>query len=206
MKIDKLLFFLVVFLYSGFSFGRAGFGKAEKINDNWKFVLQDIPTAKEENFNDTKWQKVDLPHDWSIRQPFSPTYASCMGYLPGGIGWYRKNIHIPGEKAGEKVYLYFEGIYNRSEVYINGHLLGRRPNGYISFLYDASPYIKYGEDNMIAVRVDHSRAADSRWYTGSGIYRNVWLVFANPVHIAQWGVYAHPSEASAKKRCVGSGS
>jgi beta-galactosidase/beta-glucuronidase len=108
--------------------------------------------AKEENFNDVTWQKVDLPHDWSIRQQFSPTYASCMGYLPGGIGWYRKNLPIPAEKSGEKVYLYFEGIYNRSEVYINGHLLGKRPNGYISFLYDASSYIKYGEDNVIAVR------------------------------------------------------
>lgn len=199
MKIKNFFFLSFLFLYVEISFAQSGFGKAGKINDNWKFVLQDIPTAKEENFNDAKWQKVDLPHDWSIRQQFSPTYASCMGYLPGGIGWYRKSIHIPAEKSGEKVYLYFEGIYNRSEIYINGHLLGKRPNGYISFLYDASPYIKYGEENEIAVRVDHSRAADSRWYTGSGIYRNVWLVYANPVHIAQWGVYAYPSEAGAKK-------
>ncbi|HOV71722.1 MAG TPA: glycoside hydrolase family 2 TIM barrel-domain containing protein [Dysgonamonadaceae bacterium] len=199
MKIKNFFFLSFLFLYVGISFAQSGFGKAEKINDDWKFVLQDIPTAKEENFNDAKWQKVDLPHDWSIRQQFSPTYASCMGYLPGGIGWYRKSIHIPAEKSSEKVYLYFEGIYNRSEVYINGHLLGKRPNGYISFLYDASPYINYGEENEIAVRVDHSRAADSRWYTGSGIYRNVWLVYANPVHIAQWGVYAYPSEAGAKK-------
>ena len=152
IKIKHFFFLSFLFLYVGISSAQSGFGKAEKINDNWKFILQDIPTAKEENFNDVTWQKVDLPHDWSIRQQFSPTYASCMGYLPGGIGWYRKNLPIPAEKSGEKVYLYFEGIYNRSEVYVNGHLLGKRPNGYISFLYDASPYIKYGEDNVIAVR------------------------------------------------------
>jgi len=199
IKINYFVFLSFLFLYVGNSAAQCGFGKAEKINENWEFILKDLPEAKEDNFNDERWQRVDLPHDWSIRQPLSPTHASCMGYLPGGIGWYRKNMPIPAEKSGEKVYLYFEGIYNRSEVYLNGHLLGKRPNGYISFLYDATPYIKYGQDNVVAVRVDHSRAADSRWYTGSGIYRNVWLVYANQVHIAEWGVYAYPSESNGKK-------
>ena len=112
----------------------------------------------------------------------------------GGIGWYRKTIDIPADKQGQKVYLYFEGVYNRSEVFLNGQSLGKRPNGYISFMYDATPYIQYGQENVIAVRVDHSQYADSRWYTGSGIYRDVWMVYANPVHIAQWGVYAYPEE------------
>ena len=199
IKIKHFFFLSFLFLYVGNAAAQCGFGKAEKINDNWKFVQNDIQDGQSVTLNDTRWQQISLPHDWSIRQPLSPTHASCMGYLPGGIGWYRKNLPIPAEKSGEKVYLYFEGIYNRSEVYINGHLLGKRPNGYISFLYDATPYIKYGQDNAVAVRVDHSRAADSRWYTGSGIYRNVWLIYANPVHIAQWGVYAYPSEANAKK-------
>ncbi|KAA6306358.1 Beta-galactosidase BoGH2A, partial [termite gut metagenome] len=84
--------------------------------------------------------------------------------------------------------LYFEGVYNRSEFFINGSSLGKRPNGYVSFMYDATPYIEYGKNNVIAVRVDHSQYADSRWYTGSGIYRNVWLVTASPTHISQWGV------------------
>ncbi|MDA3833504.1 MAG: DUF4982 domain-containing protein, partial [Spirochaetales bacterium] len=118
----------------------------------------------------------------------------ATGYLPGGVGWYRKQLFVPKEKEGEKVYLYFEGVYNRSEVFVNGESLGMRPNGYISFMYDATPYIKYGEENLIAVRVDHSKSVDSRWYTGSGIYRNVWVVYANPVHIAQWGIYAYPEK------------
>jgi len=184
---------LPVFLFSCLSaFSQISFGDSKKINDNWKFNLQDTPDAQNAAFNDSKWQSVNVPHDWSVRGQLSPTLASCTGYLPGGIGWYRKSINIPQNKTGEKVYLYFEGVYNRSEVFINGHSLGKRPNGYISFAYDATSFIKYGAENIISVRVDHSQSADSRWYTGSGIYRNVWLVYSNPVHIAQWGVYAYP--------------
>lgn len=184
---------LPVFLFSCLSaFSQISFGDSKKINDNWKFSLQDTPDAQKTTYDDTKWQSVNVPHDWSVKGQLSPTLASCTGYLPGGIGWYRKSINIPQNKTGEKVYLYFEGVYNRSEVFINGHSLGKRPNGYISFAYDATPFIKYGAENTISVRVDHSQSADSRWYTGSGIYRNVWLVYANPVHIAQWGVYAYP--------------
>ena len=171
-----------------------GFGESVKINNNWKFTLSDVRNGESVDFNDSRWQNISLPHDWSVKGQLSPTLASCTGYLPGGIGWYRKTIDIPTDREGEKVYLYFEGVYNRSEVYLNGQLLGKRPNGYISFMYDATPYIKYGEENVIAVRVDHSQYADSRWYTGSGIYRDVWMVYANPVHIAQWGVYAYPEE------------
>jgi beta-galactosidase len=186
-------FLLPIFIFSCLSaFGQISFGDSEKINDNWKFMLQDTPDAQNITYNDSKWQSVNVPHDWSVKGRLSPTLASCTGYLPGGIGWYRKTLNIPQSRKGKKVYLYFEGVYNRSEVFINGHSLGKRPNGYISFAYDATPFVKYGEDNTIAVRVDHSKSADSRWYTGSGIYRNVWLVYANPVHIAQWGVYTYP--------------
>lgn len=191
MATKKFLLSILILTYLS-AFSQVSFGDAKKINDKWTFILQDSPEAKNTSYNDSKWQTVDVPHDWSIKGQLSPTLASCTGYLPGGIGWYRKIINIPQYKSGEKVYLYFEGIYNRSEVFMNGHSLGKRPNGYISFAYDATPYIKYGEDNTIAVRVDHSLSADSRWYSGSGIYRNVWLVYANPVHIAQWGVYAYP--------------
>lgn len=173
---------------------QVSFGTSEKINDNWKFILNDVNDGQSVTLNDTRWQSVTLPHDWSVKGQLSPTLASCTGYLPGGIGWYRKTIDIPAGKPGEKVYLYFEGVYNRSEVFLNGQSLGKRPNGYISFMYDATPYIKPGEKNVIAVRVDHSQSADSRWYTGSGIYRDVWLVHTNPVHIAQWGVFAHPEK------------
>ncbi|PJJ07312.1 beta-galactosidase/beta-glucuronidase [Flavobacterium sp. 1] len=195
MTIKKLA--LPILIFSCLSaFSQISFGDSKKINDNWKFTLQDASDAQNTTYDDANWQSVNVPHDWSVEGRLSPTLASCMGYLPGGIGWYRKTLNIPQNKRGEKVYLYFEGVYNRSEVFINGHSLGKRPNGYISFAYDATPFVKYGEDNIIAVRVDHSKSADSRWYSGSGIYRNVWLVYSNPVHIEQWGVYTYPEVAN----------
>ena len=193
MRFRGTILMLLFIGISSLSFSQAGFGESEKINNNWKFILNDVSEAKEPSFNDRRWQNVDLPHDWSVKQQLSPTLASATGYLPGGIGWYRKTVDIPQDKVNEKVYLYFEGVYNRSEVYLNGHLLGERPNGYISFMYDATPYLNDTEENVIAVRVDHSKSADSRWYTGSGIYRDVWLVYSNPIHISQWGVFAYPS-------------
>lgn len=184
---------LAIFILSHLSvFSQISFGKSEKINDRWKFIIEDNQDFKNESFNDAEWQTVNVPHDWSIKGQLSPTLASATGYLPGGIGWYRKTLEVPANKKDQKVFLYFEGVYNRSEVFINGESLGKRPNGYISFAYDATPYIKYGEKNIISVRVDHTQSADSRWYTGSGIYRDVWLVYSNPVHISQWGVYAYP--------------
>lgn len=193
MRFRGTIFMLLFISISVLSFGQGGFGKPENINNNWKFILNDVPEAKDPSFNDRRWQNVNLPHDWSVKQQLSPTLASCTGYLPGGIGWYRKTINIPQDRRNEKVFIYFEGVYNRSEVYLNGHLLGERPNGYISFMYDATPYLNDTEENVVAVRVDHSKSADSRWYTGSGIYRDVWLVYSNPIHIAQWGVFAYPS-------------
>ena len=185
--------FLSIFIFTYLSvFSQISFGDSKKINEKWKFTLENVINAQNTSFNDSNWQSVNVPHDWSIKEKLSPSLASSTGYLPGGIGWYRKGINIPKCRSGEKVYLYFEGVYNRSEVFINGHSLGKRPNGYVSFAYDATPYIKYGSNNAIAVRVDHSKSSDSRWYTGSGIYRNVWVVYANPIHIAQWGVYAYP--------------
>ncbi|MDR1601443.1 MAG: glycoside hydrolase family 2, partial [Tannerella sp.] len=139
---------------------QVSFGKPEKINEQWEFYLGDNP---DEN---TKWRTLDLPHDWSIEGVLNPSLAACTGYLPGGIAWYRKQVFVPGDKQGEKVYIYFEGVSNRSEVYLNGHLLGKRPNGYVSFLYDMTPYVEYGKDNLLTVRVDHSQYADSRWYNG----------------------------------------
>jgi len=179
------------------AFGQSGFGEAEKINTDWRFHLGEVDgkLAVEDN---KLWRNVVLPHDWSVKQSLGPDFASSDGYLPGGIGWYRKKITISEKDQGKKLFLYFEGVYNRSEVFVNGKSVGKRPNGYISFNYDITPYVKYGQENQIAVRVDHSQDADSRWYTGSGIYRDVWLVRANPVHLEQWGVYAFP-EVKGKK-------
>lgn len=165
-----------------------GFGTRELINSDWYFKLGDGKYWGAEFFDHSKWRKLDVPHDWSIEMQASPNLASCTGYLPGGIGWYRKELQIPVEAKGKKVYVYFEGVYNNSEVFINGKWIGKRPNGYVSFMYDLTPYINFGGRNVIAVRVDHSLDADSRWYTGSGIYRDVYLVYANPLHINLWGV------------------
>ena len=181
---------------------QVSFGQPEKINLSWKFILADPQGAQNPGFNDNRWQNINVPHDWSVLGHLSPSLASATGYLPGGIGWYRKHLNIPESRQGEKVYLYFEGVYNRSEVFINGKSLGKRPNGYISFMYDATPYVEYGKDNVIAVRVDHSLYADSRWYTGSGIYRDVYVVYANPIHIAQWGVFAYPEVKSERQAFV----
>lgn len=165
-----------------------GFGTRESINAGWFFKLGDGKYWGAEFFDHSKWRKLDVPHDWSIEMQASPNLASCTGYLPGGIGWYRRELQIPAEAKDKKVYVYFEGVYNNSEVFINGKWIGKRPNGYMSFMYDLTPYVNFGGRNVIAVRVDHSQNADSRWYTGSGIYRDVYLVYANPVHINLWGV------------------
>ena len=194
LKNNLLIVLLLVFGVVSSIQGQVSFGSPEKINHDWKFVLNDVNDGQNVELDDSRWQQVNIPHDWSVKGQLSPTLASSTGYLPGGIGWYRKTMDIPAEKKGQKVYLYFEGVYNRSEVFLNGESMGKRPNGYISFMFDATPYIKYGEENVLAVRVDHSQSADSRWYTGSGIYRDVWMVYANPVHIAQWGVFAYPEK------------
>lgn len=168
-----------------------GFGQSKLFNDSWRFHYGDILAAKNSDFDDSKWRKLDLPHDWSIEMPASPYLASCTGFLPGGIGWYRKKFTVDMSQKGKPVYIYFEGVYNNSEVWINGKYLGKRPNGYISFMYDLTPYIIHGGNNVISVRVDHSKYADSRWYTGSGIYRDVYLVNADEVHLEKLGVHSY---------------
>ncbi|MFV0606453.1 MAG: sugar-binding domain-containing protein [Niabella sp.] len=183
---------IICFLYSITTYAQPGFGNAAKINNNWQFHLGNVANIPSVQNHTKDWQKINLPHDWSVRQPLSNQNASCMGYLPAGIGWYQKNINVPANKKGEQVYIYFDGVYNRSDVYVNGNHIGYNANGYTAFMYDITPFVNYGGNNVIAVKVDHSRAADSRWYTGSGIYRDVWLVYANPIHIGQWGVHAVP--------------
>ena len=190
----KLLTMLLMLSALGQAQAQVSFGKAEKLNDGWRFLridsasnVYETPEMKDAAFDDSRWRRVTLPHDWGVEQPMSPDKGSCQGYLPGGIGWYRKSLSGSLSAGGEALYVYFEGVYNYSEVYLNGHLLGKRPSGFASFLYNLTPYLKADSENVLAVRVNHSQEADSRWYTGSGIYRNVWLVTAPTVHLAQWG-------------------
>lgn len=197
-KIYFPLFVLGIFIACLPAFSQTGFGKPEKFNDGWKFSLSDNPDYALPEYADSTWRRLNLPHDWSIEAPLAPTHASCQGFLPGGIGWYRKHFNISDTTL--KRHIYFEGVYNRSDVYLNGHLLGSRPNGYASFVYDMTPYLREG-DNVLSVRVDHSREADSRWYTGSGIYRDTWLVTSGDIHFDLWGV-GYKALDITKKRAV----
>ena len=158
-------------------------------DEQWKFQLGDIYAARNAEYNDAAWRTLNLPHDWNIELPFDARYASSTAYLPSGIGWYRKSFEVPASYNDKIVSILFDGVYNNSDVWINGHHLGKRPSGYTSFQYDLTPYLNIGKANVIAVRVDHSLYADSRWYSGSGIYRHVWLNVTNKVYVAQWGTF-----------------
>jgi len=170
---------------------------------NWKFFLGDT-AAKSKDFNDMDWRTLDLPHDWSIEGKISPENATGGegGYFPAGIGWYRKTFKAPNEWKGKKVSIYFEGIYMNSEVFINGKSLGIYPYGYSSFSYDLSPYLDFNNENVIAVRVDNSQQLNSRWYSGSGIYRHVWMITTNAVHVADLGVSITTPDVSPKEATV----
>jgi beta-galactosidase/beta-glucuronidase len=181
-KLFSFLLLLVVFNDHAYTQIRIDF------NEFWKFHKGDAPNAEAIKFDDNNWRSVELPHDWSIEGPFSQQWASGTGYLPGGIGWYRKHFTCPQRIQSKKVFIYFDGVYNNSEVWLNGHYLGKRPNGYIPFQYEITPYLDKKGQNVIAVKVDHTKFADSRWYTGSGIYRNVYLLASEPVKISLWGV------------------
>jgi beta-galactosidase len=177
----------------------------EDFNQNWNFKLGDHPMAIESNFNTTDWRNLQLPHDWSIEGPFDKDNKTkqAQGFLPAGKGWYRKTFTVPADWANKTVSIEFEGVFKNSEVFINGHSLGMRPNGYISFTYELSKYLHFGtQENVIAVKVDNDAQPNSRWYTGSGIYRNVQLVASEKLHVAKWGTYATTPEVSAEKASV----
>lgn len=172
-------------------------------NDNWKFALSDsVQDYSSPDSDDSTWRILSLPHDWSIEGDFSLDNPSTPGggALPGGIGWYRKTFTLPETDRGKVIYVDFDGVYRNSEVWINGHSLGFRPNGYVSFRYDLTPYLRYGsQPNVIVVKADNSEQPNSRWYSGSGIYRNVWLVKVNPVHVDNWGTFVHDMKISPEE-------
>jgi len=157
---------------------------------DWQFQLSDVLDADKLDFNDNAWRSLDLPHDWSIEGKYNKdeSVGGNGAFLPTGIGWYRKIFDLPESAKDKRVWIEFDGVYMNSDVWINGQYLGRYPFGYMSFHYDLTPYLREG-DNLITVRVDNSQQPNTRWYSGSGIYRHVWLSIANKLHIGQWGVY-----------------
>ncbi|MEQ8239501.1 MAG: beta-galactosidase GalB [Cyclobacteriaceae bacterium] len=173
-------------------------------NEGWKFKLGDDSLASTPDYEDAKWRLLNLPHDWSIEGDFSEDHETRQagGALPAGKGWYRKTFNLDEASQGKQVYIDFGGVYRNSEIWINGNYLGKRPFGYISFRYDLTPYLNLDKPNVIAVKVDNSLQPNSRWYTGSGIYRGVELVVTDRIHIGQWGVFITTPEVSTSKAKV----
>ncbi len=177
---------------------KAGARERLSFNEGWTFHLGEVPDASSLDFDDSQWRRLHLPHDWAIEGDFSKHNPSGTGggALPGGIGWYRKSFVADAKEKGKHFYIDFDGVYMNAEVFVNGVSLGKRPYGYISFRYEFTPYIIWNRKNVIAVRVDNAEQPNSRWYSGCGIYRNVWLTKVNPLHIAQWGTYVTAKEVS----------
>ena len=161
-------------------------------DEGWRFALHNDDKAHETTFDDHAWRVLDLPHDWAIEGDFyalNPSGANG-GALPGGIGWYRKHLNLNDNDASSHYVLHFDGAYMNTSVYVNGQLVGMRPYGFISFSYDITPYLKKQGDNVVAVKVDNSKQPNSRWYTGCGIYRHVYLMKSSDIRIEEWGVQA----------------
>jgi beta-galactosidase len=169
----------------------------ESFDESWQFHLGDIPGAQDPAMATSAWRRLNLPHDWSVEGEFSPTNASCTGFLPGGIGWYRKTFSPDPSWLGRKVLVTFDGVYRGAEVWINGHSLGVRPYGYTTFQLDLTAFLLTNAPNVLAVRVDRTNVADSRWYPGSGIYRHVWLTVTSPVRVPLWGDFITTPRANA---------
>ena len=179
------------------------FDRDRLFDDDWKFLRDDISGAWQSSFNDSEWRSIDLPHDWSIDDlpgdpsdkqtgPFSKESVGqfATGHTIGGIGWYRKQFTLDATDGGKLVTVLFDGIFNESDIWLNGIHVGFHPNGYSSFAYNITPFLNpVGQPNIMAVRVKNV-GKTSRWYSGSGIYRHVWLSVNDPVHIETWGVCA----------------
>lgn len=189
------------FLFFVFVVGKTS--ASEKINFdlNWRFIQHEVVNAEKPSYSDNEWRKLNLPHDWSIEGEYKETENGTdwqSGYLPAGIGWYRKTFDLSSSWKDKQIQILFEGAYLNSDVWINGHHLGHHPNGYVSFYYDLTPYLRV-KNNVVAVRIDQSKPLTGRWYSGSGIYRSVYLMVHSKTHIEPWGVFFQTPEVSKEK-------
>lgn len=206
------LFFLVMSFYLTVSFSQSLPSGCERFDEGWRFHLGGAQRAEEPGFDDSEWRWVDLPHDWSIEDlrdrqaglpplptPFDPDAVSQVngGFTRGGTGWYRKVFAVPDQAKGKIVTLQFDGVYMNADCWLNGHYLGSHPYGYTSFFFDISSLLNYGGENVVAVKV-RNEGENSRWYSGSGIYRHVWLFYDDPVHLTPWGIQITTPVASEK--------
>jgi len=187
----KLLFVLcALFLLQN------GFSQTTLFDFDWRFYRGGVQGAEMPGFDDSKWRRIDLPHDWSIEDlpgthsPFDPNAISQVsgGFTVGGTGWYRKTFTMGAEQKNKRIHIQFDGVYMNADFWLNGEYLGAHPYGYTSFWFDVTNKIKFGEKNTIIVQVKNE-GQNSRWYSGSGIYRHVWLKILDPVHVSPWGIY-----------------
>jgi beta-galactosidase len=194
-------------LASGYNSGGVEAGTTrirEAFDFGWRFHKGDARGAQEPEFSDASWKNVDLPHDWSIEGPFGENEPSgfCGAYLPTGIAWYRKRFRLPALYRAKMLTVEFDGVFENSEVWVNGQYLGKRPYGYVPFFYDLTPYVVFERDNVITVKVDNSRQTNCRWYSGSGIYRHTWLLSTSKIHVAHWGTFVTTPRVSKDEATV----
>ncbi len=188
---------------------RASLNSTVLFDWHWRFHRGGAQGAERSDFDDSKWRDLDLPHDWSIEElpsthsPFNPDAISQVsgGFTTGGTGWYRKTFTVPNEQKGKRILIQFDGVYMNTEAWLNGQLLGSHPYGYTSFWFDLTDKVRFGVGNVMAVKVKNE-GENSRWYSGSGIYRHVWLKTLELTHVAQWGTYITTPEVSASSAKV----
>jgi Beta-galactosidase/beta-glucuronidase len=212
---------IVIFLLLSFisCFGQnktsTDFKRDIPFDNNWLFLKDSLSSAESPNYDDSKWQKVELPHDWSIYDLPNPIPDSisgpffkgsignfATGFTVGGTGWYRKKFITENSMKNQIITIQFDGVYMNADVWINGQHLGNHPYGYTPFYFDITNFLKpAGQQNVFSVRV-RNEGKNSRWYSGSGIYRHVWLTETNPIHIAQWGTYITTPNVSDKKATI----
>ncbi|MFY7890080.1 MAG: beta-galactosidase GalB [Spirosomataceae bacterium] len=200
-----LLCCLFYSLISFSTFAQSASRSEISFNKTWRFSLGDFPQASQTTFDDSQWRVLNLPHDWSIEGQFAENHLATVqgGALPTGIAWYRKQFLVNESSQKQLSYIEFDGVYRNAEVWINGHYLGKRPYGYSSFRYELTPFLNFGKTpNILAVRVDNSEQPNSRWYSGSGIYRNVRLVHTATLAIDQWGTFVTTPKITAKSATV----
>ncbi|EAQ48859.1 sugar-binding domain-containing protein [Leeuwenhoekiella blandensis] len=178
--------------------------KTQNFDHGWKFSLSADEKAIDPNFDDSGWEDLVLPHDWSVQFPLAQENpsAGAGGYFKNGLGWYRKTFQVPEELENKKIYIHFGGVYMNAEVFVNGRSVGIQPYGYSPFYFDISEYLKFGEQNVITVKVDNSEEINSRWFSGSGIYRHVKIQVNNPLHFETNGVAINTSEVDKNKASV----
>lgn len=172
----------------------------------WRFLKADAAGAEKSGFDDAAWRKLDVPHDWSIEGTFDEKNPAggAGGFLPAGVGWYRKHFTLPASDARRRVFVEFDGVMANSDVWINGAHLGKRPFGYVSFSYELTGHLNFGDNkpNVLAVRADNSKQPASRWYAGAGIYRHVRLVITDPIHVEHWGTFVTTPQVSDAQATV----